>query len=401
MDQGADCHFHAVSVPGPLRAADELALLLVCCDPSWLRAVQDAVADLGRNQAVIACNPRDAVVHLATSNDRYSHLLVERGCGHGLMDVLTQLTSSAAGSDTEMLLLGTDAPELPNIGVIRSATSHSVREALMLRPSPSARPVTDLDLSEVKAALEAASISVRYQPIVRLNDRKLIGLEVLARLDHPVVGTVLPDRFVPQIEDAGLAEELTEIVATRAFSDMTGPHLSGEEPFITINFPLQVLVRSEAIVVLERQRAAAGIPTSRVVVELTERTPVEDFDKLRQAVEHVRSLGYRVAIDDVVPGLPGLETLLTIPFTSIKLDKEVVGQHPTDDATGAFVGDMVKTAHAAGLKVIAEGVETVEAWQRMRNLGVDAAQGFLIARPLPAAAIPAWLDGWRSAAPFI
>jgi EAL domain-containing protein (putative c-di-GMP-specific phosphodiesterase class I) len=297
-----------------------------------------------------------------------------------------------------MLMLGADAARRPNIGVINAATRQSVREALMSYSSTPAKPTTDLELSDVRAALETGSISARYQPIVRLSDRSLVGLEVLARLDHPVMGTVLPDQFVPQIEDAGLAEQLTEVIAQRAFADVTGPHMAHLDTLITINFPLAVLLRSEAVAVLERQCRAFGLPTNRVVVELTERTPVQDFAELRRAIEHVRTLGFQAAIDDVVPDLAGLENLLTIPFTSLKLDKDMVGREETDVKTLDFIRDTVSKAHANGLYVVAEGVETIAAWRQVRSLEVDAAQGFLIARPLPAAAVPAWLEVWERSA---
>jgi EAL domain-containing protein (putative c-di-GMP-specific phosphodiesterase class I) len=382
--------------PSLFGGAEGPTILLVCRDPSWDRAVRDATAGIGQCGTVSSVPAAVALRHLAALPDHYSHLLVEHNGDETLLDTLIQLTSNAAGSETEMLMLGGGIHRVPFVNVITAATSQSVREALMLNPPKRGQTGTDLQISEVRAALENSQISARYQPIVRLKDRGLAALEVLARLDHPVIGTVMPDRFVPQVEDAGLAEQLTELIAARAFADMTGPALSALKTPITINFPLSVLLRSEAIAVLEAQRIASGLPADQVVVELTESTPVEDFNALRKAVQYVRALGYRAAIDDVSPTVPGLQELLSIPFTSLKLDKDLFTGQFDDADTADFVRDTIRQAHEHDMQVIAEGIETVEMWRKVKALEVDAAQGFLIARPLPAAAVSIWLEGWQA-----
>ncbi len=399
MDPCADMSGFAASEhrsPSLLGGAEGPNILLVCRDPSWDRAVRDAATAIGRCGTVSLVPADVALRHLAALPDYYSHLLVENNGNETLLDTLIQLTSNAAGSETEMLMLGGGIDRVPFVNVITAATSQSVREALMVNSPQRGQTRTDLQLSEVRAALENAQISARYQPIVRLKDRALAALEVLARLDHPVIGTVMPDRFVPQVEDAGLAEQLTELIAARAFADMAGPALSTLKTPITINFPLSVLLRSEAIAVLEAQRIASGLPADQIVVELTESTPVEDFVALRKAVEHVRALGYRAAIDDVSPTVPGLDELLSIPFTSLKLDKDLFTGQFDDAATTDFVRDTIRRAHEHDMQVIAEGIETVEMWRKVKALEVDAAQGFLIARPLPAAAVSIWLEGWQA-----
>jgi EAL domain-containing protein (putative c-di-GMP-specific phosphodiesterase class I) len=143
-----------------------------------------------------------------------------------------------------------------------------------------------------------------------------------------------------------------------------------------VNFPLDVLLTPSALRRLEAQRLAAGLPADQVIIELTESRPVEDFVALRQPLEYLRTLGYRVAIDDAGPAVPGLAQLVELPFTSLKLDKDLVRQSVAD------------------LPVVAEGVETALIWDHMQALGVAEAQGFLVARPLPVAAVPIWLDSW-------
>lgn len=260
--------------------------------------------------------------------------------------------------------------------------------------SMSPRPRPAIDLAELRDALRGAMIETRYQPIVRIADRRPVGLEALVRLNHPEKGTLLPDRFVPQIEDAGLAAELTSLVSARAFADLAGPFLSGRGLRVSVNFPLDVMLAPAALARLEQQRAAAGIPAESIIVELTESRPVDDIPMLRKSLEYLRGLGYGAAIDDVGPAVPRLAPLLDLPFTSLKLDKDLVQMVNKSDDVRAFLAATIQQAKAHGLTVVAEGVETDAIWDRMRDLGADEIQGFLAARPLPVAAVPIWWDAW-------
>jgi EAL domain-containing protein (putative c-di-GMP-specific phosphodiesterase class I) len=251
-----------------------------------------------------------------------------------------------------------------------------------------------MDLAELTAALQGAMIENRYQPIIRMADRNPVGLEALARLNHPKRGTLPPDRFVPQIENAGLAAELTSLVSARAFADLAGPILGESGLRMAVNFPLDVLLQSAALDLLEEQRIAAGLPADRIVIELTESRPVDDFAKLSRSLERLRGLGYRAAIDDVGPAVPRLAPLLALPFTSLKLDKEMVLQVGDNAAVRSFLAITIAQAKTHGLTVVAEGVETESIWEHMRALGADEVQGFLASRPLPLAAIPIWWDAW-------
>jgi EAL domain-containing protein (putative c-di-GMP-specific phosphodiesterase class I) len=269
-----------------------------------------------------------------------------------------------------------------------------VRKALRPKPfSPSAdEPI--MHPTELYAALSGAMIDTRYQPIVRMSDRKPVALEVLARLNHPSRGTLMPDYFVPQIEDAGLAAQLTDRVASRAFADMDGP-VGKLGLRLTLNFPLDVMLVPAALARLEARRQEAGIAANRVAIELTESRPVDDMVALGAAVAHLRAGGYRVSIDDVSPAVPRLQDLLTLPFTSVKLDKQVV-QGASARECARFVESVVQTARRRAMEVIAEGVEDIATWNRIETLGAGYAQGFLVARPLAASAVPVWFEAWTN-----
>ncbi len=346
--------------------------------------------------AVSACDAKSAVVRLADTRRHYSHLLLDQNDADGLMDEFANLAREIAAPNTGLLMLGAASSRHPDIRVIPTATCLSVLEALMastLRPSGPA-----MDLADIRAALIGAMIGTRYQPIVRIADRRPVGVEALARLNHPDHGHVSPDRFVPQIESAGLAGELTSLVSVIAFADLAGPFLSGRGLRMSVNFPLDVLLQPAALDRLEEQRLAAGLAAETIVIELTESRPVEDIPSLRRSLERLRGLGFGVAIDDVGPAVPRLAPLLDLPFTSLKLDKVLVQEVLVSDTVRRFLAATIASAKASGFTVVAEGVETDAIWNEMRDLGVDEVQGFIAARPLPVAAVPIWWDAWTGRA---
>jgi EAL domain-containing protein (putative c-di-GMP-specific phosphodiesterase class I) len=376
--------------PGGSASLD-FNLLLVSRNPAWFQAVQGATRSLGHVD-VSTCGARDAVARLAGTTSHYSHLLVDRNDADGLLDELADLATEVAAPDTDLLVLGAEGGRHFRTRFIPTATARSVLEALMASSPPRERPA--MDLAELRSALKSAMIETRYQPIVRIPDRCPVGLEALVRLNHPEKGTILPDRFVPQIEDAGLAAELTDLVSARAFSDLAGRFLVGRSFRMSINFPLDVLLLPAALERLEEQRASFDIPADRIVIELTESRPVDDIPVLRRSLERLRALGYGAAIDDVGPAVPRLAPLLDLPFTSLKLDKDVVQRVGQSDKVRAFVAKTTVKAKARGLTVVAEGVETEAIWDHMAAIGVDEVQGYLAARPLPVAAVPVWWDAW-------
>jgi EAL domain-containing protein (putative c-di-GMP-specific phosphodiesterase class I) len=384
-------------VPGPLLRSrlSEINLLLVSRSAKWSKAVRTATKQLGGGE-VFTCDARGALARLAGTSARYSHILVDRNHAEGLLNELADLATEVADPDTDMLVLGPACCSHPHLRVVPTATSRSVVEALMASSLP--RDGRAMNKTELKAALQGAMIENRYQPIIRVADRRPVGLEALARLNHPERGTLLPDRFVPQIEDAGLGAELTGLVSARAFADLAGPFLAGRDLRISVNFPLDVLLQPAALDRLEEHRTAAGLAAHQIVIELTESRPVDDFPTLRRSLERLRGLGYGAAIDDVGPAVPRLAPLLELPFTSLKLDKELVQQLAKSTEVLTFLANTIIQAKTRGLTVVAEGVETGAIWEQMRRLGTDQVQGFLAARPLPVAAVPIWCDAWAGQA---
>ncbi len=376
------------------RVGRPLRALLISDDPGWIVPVREAVAAAGG--VVETVTARAAIARLAGRCDDLSHILVDRRGAGPLVETFIDLTTDIASPDIVLLVLDPDGPGPGGPRTILTPSRRSVAAALAVPHVRAEGNEPILPAAELMRVMDGEFIRPRYQPIVRMNDRTATAVEVLARLNHPVHGAVTPDWFVPRFEDSGLAFSLTDLISTHAFSDRAGPHFRGLGLAVAVNYPLKVLSHPLAAVSLDRKRAALGLTPDQVIVELTESRPVEDFVTLGRSMETLRKMGYRISIDDVGPAVKNFERLLTLPFTGLKLDKSIVRMLGSLGPGAAQAPRAIEQAQARGLNVVAEGVETREMWDRLLALGVQEAQGFFIARPMPAAAIPLWWDGWRA-----
>ena len=368
--------------------------LLISEDPGWIVPVREAVAAAGG--VVETVTARAAIARLAGPCAGVSHVLVDRKGAGALAEILIDLTTDTASPDIVLLLLDPNGPERDGPRTILTPSRRSVAAALAVPHVRREGNEPILPAAELLRVVEGELIRPRYQPIVRMADRVVTAVEVLARLNHPVHGLVTPDWFVPRFEDSGLAFALTELISTHAFSDRAGPHFRGLDLAVALNYPLKVLSHPLAAASLDRKRAALGLTPDQVIVELTESRPVEDFATLGRSMDSLRKLGYRISIDDVGPAVKNFEKLLTLPFTGLKLDKGIVRMLGSPGPAAAVAPRVIEQARIRGLNVVAEGVETQDMWDRLMALGVQEAQGFFIARPLPVAAVPLWWDAWRA-----
>lgn len=386
---------------GHSQFAVEREFLVLYATDTWNSAIHAAASTLSNVRVEDAGSARGAVRRLAARGSWYTHILVEPSFAGDMLPVLVSLSSGEPGSGTALVVVGDQTgwpmkSAYPNTRFVVTATANWLSDALAASDDSNAgTPDADLSVSAMRAAISDQRITTRYQPIVRLTDRVPLCLEVLARLDHAERGTLPPDLFVPQMEQAGLAWPLTQTVIRRAFAEWGDGKLAEIGLSLAVNFPLDVLLVPSALTWLEAQREVAGIPASSIVIELTESQPVTELAGLAEAAARLRALGYGLAIDDVGPHTREYRALLDLPFTALKLDKNLVREAPMDDAIQYFLLDTLKLARRAGLRIVAEGIRDAATWHRMASLGVDQAQGYLVGRPLPAEAVPLWLLDWR------
>ena len=248
-------------------------------------------------------------------------------------------------------------------------------------------------------ALDAGEIVAHFQPKVDLRTAGPIGVEALVRWDHPKRGLVSPAEFLELADAGGHMRALTERVieySTRAAGDWWNSGLGLQ---LSVNLAGSIFAEADYRIdeFVERNLAATGLPGNALQFEVTEDALMADPETAAEILERLHALGATISIDDFGTGHSSLSRLKSLPIDELKIDRSFVF-NLTDERDKTIVRSTIHLAHQMGLQVVAEGVETEEVWRLLRSMGCERAQGFLIAKPLPAREIPAWLATWSQRA---
>jgi diguanylate cyclase (GGDEF)-like protein len=238
-------------------------------------------------------------------------------------------------------------------------------------------------LRELQSAIALQNFNVVYQPVVASEGSAIVGVEALLRWTHPTRGPIPPSVFIPLAEQSGVMSQLGEIVLRRALSDAARwPNLS-----IAVNLsPVQIRDRW-LVDLVSTIMAETGIESSRVVLEVTEGILIDNPQEAQTRLEALRRLGVSIALDDFGTGYSSLNYLQKFPFDRLKIDRAFVASLGTSGNAAAIIQSIVTLGHALGMTVLAEGVENDEQRVLLRLAGCDEMQGFLFAKPVPAAEI--------------
>ncbi len=248
------------------------------------------------------------------------------------------------------------------------------------------RRVENDPISDLKRALKAGEFVPYYQPIVDIRSGQLRGAEVLVRWRKPDGSLVFPGAFIPLAESSGLIRAMTCDLMRKVCVEAGA--VLGQRPGLKISFNFAGKLFSDATIVKDVRSIFANTPIklSQVVLEVTERDPIENFTETRQIIAALQGLGVRIAIDDVGTGHSGLSYMLKLGVDIIKIDKMFVDAIGTDRNSTTIVETLVDLAHNMRMDVVAEGVENFEQVTHLRELGIRSAQGYVFAPPLPGSA---------------
>ena len=251
-------------------------------------------------------------------------------------------------------------------------------------------------LERIRRALVAREFVLYYQPTVNLRTGAVIGVEALIRWQHPQRGLLLPQEFLPAIEDELLAVELGEWVIETALTQMDSWRASGLDLPVSVNVGARQLRQADFVARLRALLAAhPGVKPSSLALEILETSATQDLTQVARVVADCRTLGVSCALDDFGIGYSSFTCLKHLAVTSLKIDRSFVGHMLDNPDDLAIVESILGLATAFRRQAVAEGVETLAQCERLRQLGCELAQGFRIAHPLPAHELPDWLAAWQ------
>jgi diguanylate cyclase (GGDEF)-like protein/PAS domain S-box-containing protein len=250
--------------------------------------------------------------------------------------------------------------------------------------------------NDLRRAIERDEFVVHYQPIVRLDDRSVRGVEALVRWQHPERGLLNPDEFIPVAEESGLVVPMGEAVLEEACQRAKGWQDANPKipPLVlSVNLSARQLARPDLAETVEGVLGRTGFDGDCLDLDVTETVYIKVLEGNTVALDRLRASGVRISIDDFGMGYSSLAYLKRLPADVLKIDKSFVRGLGEDAEDTAIVGMVVGLAHTLGMEVVAEGVEAEEQAALLEEMGCDFAQGFYFSRPLPPEDVPEFLEG--------
>ncbi len=348
----------------------------------------DTVARFGGDEFVILCedidSPADAVVIAKRADHAMSRAfaLDGRDVYVGVSVGIAVATGGAGqAADPEMLIRDADA-------AMYRAKARGRGRYQVFEPGIGEQALDRFDLENaLRRAVHEGELDVHYQPIVEIHTRAIVGVEALVRWDHPERGRLLPDEFISLAEETGIVLALGEWVLGQACRQMRlwDELLDGRAPgMLAVNLSARQLGHPELIGQVERALAESLLAPERLHLEITESVLMDDVESSASILRSLKALGVNMAVDDFGTGYSSLSYLRRFPVDSLKVDASFVDGLGSEPEDSAIVAAIVNLAHTLGLHAVGEGVETEQQMDELRALGCDLAQGFFLARPMPA-----------------
>ena len=244
---------------------------------------------------------------------------------------------------------------------------------------------------ELPNAIDAEQLRLHYQPMIRMQDSTVVGVEALVRWQHPSKGLLFPDAFIPLAESSGTIEPLTRWVLDAAIKQGSEWLKKGHKLSVSVNISALILHNPIFPDIVNRLLEQSRFPANLLKLEITESAIISDVVRATDVVNRLHELGVRVSIDDFGTGYTSLSYIRKLPVDEIKIDKSFVLNMNTVADDAVIVRTLLELARNLDLTVVAEGVEDRETWYMLAGLGCNVAQGYYMSRPIETETFENWL----------
>lgn len=398
--------------PGNMTDKPVPRILVLDDEPFMVRLITQTLAILGIPDAA-GCNSGAAALELIDSRDDVPDIII---CDLNMPDMdgiemIRQLDDHdydgamifVSGENERIVQAAERLARAHHITLLGHLGKPVAPEALLVLlaswspPAHLAAPAAKKIYSPeaVRSAVANGQLMNYYQPKVAVSTGKVVGVEALVRWNHPEDGMVMPDQFISITEEYGMIDDLTRIVYDNALLQTRAWRDAGIALKIAVNISMDSLSSPAFVNFIVDHAFAAGVAPQDVILEVTESRLMKDLRMPLEVVARMRMKRLGLSIDDFGTGHSSLAQLRDLPFDELKIDRAFVHGAWANDTLSAICEASHRIAQQLGMQVVAEGVEDQEDWDYLRHLHCDLAQGYFIARPMPAAALPGWMLDWQ------
>ncbi len=255
-----------------------------------------------------------------------------------------------------------------------------------------------MSVSDLVYALENEQLVLHFQPQINLQNGELVGVEALVRWQHPEHGLIFPDQFIAVAEGNGLIVDLTGEVIRLAVKQAKLWQSSNIDIQMSLNISAENITSLTLPEQLSAMLKTQNMETSMITLEITESSLMGELVTSLDILTRLRMKGFALSIDDFGTGYSSLSQLHRIPFTELKVDQSFVMQMDQDEEARAIVKTCIMLGHELNMTVVAEGIENAQIYRQLKLLGCNIAQGYYIAKPMPADQFKQWLSQFDASA---
>jgi diguanylate cyclase (GGDEF)-like protein len=331
-----------------------------------------------------------------TTQEQAEHtaeLLLERIKEHFLINTLELNLSASIGIALAPQHGKTRSELMTNADIAKNKAKASQLGAVIFDHGTATRGYNRIEtLSELRGALKRDELELFFQPKLELPSRKIAGVEALLRWNHPERGYIPPDQFIPSAESTEIIHDISRFVIEESLANCDSWWSKGNHVPVAINISARNLLDPNMLVLMSNTLQRYSLPTSALEIEITENSLVNHSFAINEWLDRLQELGIALSIDDFGTGFSSLAYLKRLPVSKLKIDHSFIINMLEDSHNRAIVDSVINLGHNLNLKVVAEGVESAEVLNYLQAQRCDFAQGFHIAKPMPATEFINWLD---------